>query len=139
MFGKRFKGKPLGLKDMLGKEICEGDIIIVGMGYHLIEIVQYDCGGFYPFAIPGWECTPDSSYTTVIGSVYCSSIESLRNEVEKLLSVAEHETFPNKIFLKMKLNDLYKKLQNLNKIEYFERDCSAIQYIQLNDAQKEGK
>ena len=85
MYGKYFKADSLGLKDMLGQKIYEGDIIVIGGGYKELEIVQYEWGGFYPFAIPGWEETPDPSNTIIIGSVYNSTFESIKERVKEAL------------------------------------------------------
>ena len=56
-----------------GKKIFEGDIVHLIRHVHSInplELVEY-CGGcFSPFAIPGWECTPDADDPEVIGNIH---------------------------------------------------------------------
>ncbi len=54
-----------------GKKIFEGDIVKplrYEFSINSTELVEYDGGGFTPFAIPGWECTIEPCDVTVIGN-----------------------------------------------------------------------
>lgn len=70
-------GQYTGLNDKNGKRIFEGDIVDVkedsgcyGFGGKLILPVEYQDGGFSPFAIPGWECTANPEECVVIGNIH---------------------------------------------------------------------
>lgn len=70
---RMFKGAALGIFDKTGEQIHEGDVIFTGNNhtmYREFEIVEYDGGGFSPFAIPGWECTLDPEETEIMFSIY---------------------------------------------------------------------
>ena len=62
-----------GLTDKNGQKIWENDVVDLhgyGFGIGNIEIVSYKDGGFYPFMISKWECTPDSEDVEVIGNIF---------------------------------------------------------------------
>ncbi len=62
-----------GLTDKNGNKIWENDVVDLhgyGFGIGNIEIVSYKDGGFYPFMISKWECTPDSEDVEVIGNIF---------------------------------------------------------------------
>lgn len=56
-----------GLKDKNGKKIYEDDIVKSNYG---IQTVIYEDGGFSPFSIAGWECTPKWSECEIIGNIH---------------------------------------------------------------------
>lgn len=64
-----------GLLDKHGKEIYEGDIVSNGESQNNhclsgIHEVKLECGGFYPFAISGWEGTMSVEKCEIIGNIY---------------------------------------------------------------------
>ncbi len=137
MFGKRFKGEALGFKDMMGNEIHEGDIIVIEGGYKELEIVQYGWGGFYPFAIPRCEETPHPLNTIVIGSVYNSTFESIKEKVKEAL--IENAGPPIRSFyMDMWFKKLVNTLSNYDEMRILENEHS-LSYIQLIEKNKEGK
>ena len=66
-------GQYTELKDKNGTPIFEGDIIM--QNYYRDKerdktVVKLENGGFDPFAIAGWECTPEPENVEVIGNIY---------------------------------------------------------------------
>ncbi len=61
-----------GLKDKNGKDVFEGDIVVEHNHGRKInqEVVRFEEGGFFPFAIPQWEVTMIIEECEIIGNIY---------------------------------------------------------------------
>ena len=64
-----------GLQDSTGTDIFTGDIVAVPAqericGFQKEETVRYNKGGFYPFAIPGWEIVVTASECKIVGNTF---------------------------------------------------------------------
>ena len=130
MFGVMFTGARLGITDMMGNDIHEGDILAVNFWNFtdLIAIVQYDHGGFYPFADSSSDTLPDGRDVLVLGSVYEPyepfSLENIRNEVDKALEESKKaegtRAHSSLKYNKCGLEDISKHLHKKDRMEIYE-------------------
>jgi len=58
----------IGLRDKKGARIYEGDIVT--NKYLAEEEVKLEGGGYYPFAIPGWEIVSYPKDVLIIGNIH---------------------------------------------------------------------
>ena len=66
-------GRFIGEHDKDGRMIFEGDIYVAvtpRASTPNVGVVKYEGGGFYPFAIPGYECSLDPAECTIIGNIH---------------------------------------------------------------------
>lgn len=81
---KETVGQFTGLLDRNGKRIFEGDFVKYAEGFHHWSgayekptLVEYECGGFYPFAGDG-EYAMSSEYAVIIGNIHDNKMEDIK-------------------------------------------------------------